>query len=207
MTGNGHAQAAADTLRLYLTIGRTAPDVAAAVDAVATQTEAVTRALADQGVAAQDIHTSGLNIHPVFPDPQSPYESVTITGYNASHSMIVSSRDLGGFGRLLRAMVGAIGNDLGVDHVGFEVADMAPLIEQARQSAFADARERAEHLAALAGRRLGAIEAVSEQHGHGWGEPFGLSTRASGSPPDLAVAPGQQSVGVAITVNWSWTTD
>jgi len=201
VTGSGQAQAPADLLRLHLSIGRDAADVAAAVDAVAEETAAATAALIENGVAAADIRTSSVNVHPQYGD------SMRVTGYRAAHSMIVSTADLTGFGRLLSAAIEVVGNDLGVEHLGFDIADKTALVEQARHSAFADARRRAGHLAVLADRQLGRIEAVTEQQVIGPAEPMmfdsmKLSVGRSAAP--LAVTPGQQTVEVSLVVQWAW---
>lgn len=202
VTGTGQAQAPADLLRLHLSIGHDAADVSAAVGAVAEKTDAATAALVAQGVAAADIRTSSVNVFPQYAD------SMRVAGYRASHSVTLSTTDLTGFGRLLSAAIDAVGNDLGLDQLTFDIADKTALVEQARHSAFADARQRAGHLAELAGRELGRIESVAEQHGYGPIEPVMFAARGmSELAPDLAVAPGQQTVEVSLTVWWAWAAD
>jgi uncharacterized protein YggE len=92
-----------------------------------------------------------------------------------------------------------------VDQVGFDVADKTDLVVQAREAAFADARERAEHLARLAERTLGRLESVEESPLHG---PVSLSlahARKLGPVPlGFGVEPGRQTVELALTVQWSW---
>ncbi|WP_328991084.1 SIMPL domain-containing protein [Kribbella sp. NBC_01245] len=201
VTGTGQAQAPADLLRLQLSIGRSASDVSDAVDAVAGKTEAAKAALIGQGVAAADIRTSSVNVFPEYGD------GMRVTGYRASHTLSVSTADLTGFGRLLKAVVAAVGNDLGLDQLSFDIDDKTALVEQARHSAFADARDRARHLADLAGRELGVIDSVIESRNHGGYEPMDfavpLKGRAAGSP-EIAVSPGQQTVEASVTVRWSW---
>jgi len=197
VTGTGQAQAPADLLRIHLNIGRDAADVSAAVEAVAEQTEAVTAALSGQGVAAADLRTSAVNVYPHYG------ESMQIAGYRASHSLTVSTADLTGFGRLLKVAIDAIGNDLGLDQLTFDIADKSPLVEQARQSAFTDARQRAEHLAELSGRRLSRIESVVETRDYG--PPVPMASPSGGrASADIAVAPGQQTVESSVTVRWAW---
>jgi uncharacterized protein len=195
VTATGQASAPADLLRLSLSVGHDAQDVAAAVAAVAERTDAVTAALREQGLAAADIQTSSVNVFPQYGD------AMRVAGYRASHSLSVSTPDLSGFGRLLTAAVNAAGNDLSVEQVSFGVADNTALLDEARRSAFADAREKAVQLAELAGRPLGSIEAVEETYG-GY-HPIGRESSALAAP-DLAVAPGEQTVQASLTVQWSW---
>jgi uncharacterized protein YggE len=197
VTGTGEASAPADVLHLSLSIGHDAADVAAAVAAVAERTDAVTAALRGQGVAATDIRTSAVNVYPQYAD------SMRVAGYRASHSLTVSTTDLDDFGRLLKAAVDAIGNDLSVEQLSFDVRDKTGLLEQARHSAFTQAREKARQIAGLADRPLGIIEAVEETHGGHY--PIRQQAKADLSlSPELAVAPGEQTVEASLTVRWSW---
>src|SRR5690606_33655505 len=60
---------------------------------------------------------------------------------------------------LVRALVGSLPH---VESVTLEVADETALHRRAREAAFADARQRAELYASLAGRTPGAVHLVSE---------------------------------------------
>jgi uncharacterized protein YggE len=200
VTGTGQATAPADLLRLTLSVGHDAADVAAAVAQVAEKTDAVHAALSAQGVEAKDIETSTVNVYPQYKD------SMTVASYRASHSITVTTRNLTGFGDLLNAAVDAVGNDLGMDGLNFDVADKRPLMDQARQLAFAQAREKAAQLAELAGQSLGSISAVTEGYGHG---PIPLvmeqSAKASGAYDSaLAITPGEQTIQISLDVRWNW---
>ena len=59
---------------------------------------------------------------------------MSVAGYRASHSLTVTTADLTGFGRLLNAAVDAVGNNLGLDHLQFDVEDKSPLLDQARRA-------------------------------------------------------------------------
>jgi uncharacterized protein len=197
--GAGSAAAPADLLRLTLGVGCDAGDVADAVDAVGGKTAAVVAALRGQGVGEGDIRTTGVQVFPNYGN-----EPMRVETYRASHSITVSTKDLDGFGRLLTAAIDAAGNDLTVDQVSFDVADKSALLVSAREAAFEDARERAAHLARLAARSLGALEAVEETPAHGPIVPV-YAQRASLSPTaNFEVEPGMQSVEVALSVRWSW---
>jgi uncharacterized protein YggE len=200
VTGTGQATAPADLLRLTLSVGQDAADVATAVAQVAERTDAVTAALKEQGVNLADIQTSTVNVYPQYA------ESMSVAGYRASHSMTVTTRDLTGFGRLLNAAVEAVGNSLGLDHLQFDVEDKSALLESARELAFAQARQKADQLAGLAGQTIGSIAAVAESYGYAPMIREMAAKRASGGfAPDLAVAPGEQTVEVSVEVRWNWS--
>lgn len=199
VTGSGQASAPADRLRLMLGISCQAQDVSTAVAQLGQRTEAVLTALRGHGVRDQDLHTTGLNTHPEY-DAGMPARS---GGYRATHTLAVTSRDLTGFGELIDVCVAAAGNHLTLDHVGFDIEDTGALATRAREAAFADARAKAEHLATLAGRQLGGIEAVS-QAGPDFGGGIPLGGRETAMRSDLAVAPAEHTTEVSLTVRWSW---
>ena len=131
-------------------------------------------------------------------------DGMSAAGYRASHSMTVTTKDLTGFGRLLNAAVDAAGNDLGLDQLQFDVAEKKPLLDQARELAFAQARAKAAHLAALAGQSLGSIAAVTETYGHA---PFVLQSARKASEAydsELRLTPGEQTIEVSLDVRWHW---
>ena len=200
VTGAGSAEAPADLLRFTLGIGHDAGDVADAVDTVGDKTTKVIAALRDQGVGADDIRTTGVNVHPNY-----GMEPGQVPAYRASHSIQVETKDLDAFSRLLTAAIDAAGNDLMVEQVGFDVADKSALVEQAREAAVADARQRAEQLARLAGRELGRVESVEESPLSG-PIPIGVRQASSkaGAAPGLSVEPGRQTVEIAVTILWTW---
>src|SRR6266545_4449985 len=160
VVGSGQVGTAPDVLRMTLSVGHDAADVAAAVAQVAQRTDAVIAALRAQGVEASAIATSSVNVHPQYKEMMSP------AGFHASHSLTVTTKDLTGFGRLLNAAVDAAGNSLGLDFLQFDVENKEPLLTQAREPAFRQAREKPAELAALAGYSLGSVSSISETHAH-----------------------------------------
>jgi uncharacterized protein YggE len=198
VTGTGQATAPADLLRLTLSVGQDAADVAAAVAQVAKSTDAVTAALRDQGVSQTDIQTSSVNVHPQYGD------TGRVVGYRAAHTMTVSTRDLTGFGRLLNAAVEAAGNNLGLDFLQFDIEDKTALLERARELAFAQAREKADKLATLAGQSLGSIAAVSETFGHVPLRDAAAKTVSLAFSPEMSITPGEHNVEVTLEVRWNW---
>jgi uncharacterized protein YggE len=104
-------------------------------------------------------------------------------------------------GDLVQAFAGAAGNALTIDHIGLELGDPAPLLAQAREAAFVDARAKAEQYAALAGRGLGKVVDVSDVV-NGAGQPRHelMAARSAGTP----VERGETSVTSTVTVRWEW---
>lgn len=200
VTGAGSAEAPADLLRFTLGVGHDAGDVADAVDTVGTKTAKVIAALRDQGIGADAIHTTGVQVYPKYGMEPAERQS-----YRASHSISVQTAELDAFGRLLTAAIDAAGNDLTVEQTMFDVADKTGLVRRARELAVADARDRAEQLARLAGRELGRLQSVEESPSFG---PIPFAARETAAkaavPLGLSVEPGRQTVEVAVTIQWTW---
>ena len=88
-----------------------------------------------------------------------------ITGFRSDHDLAVTLRDLASAGRILGEVLVAGGDDVRLNGVEFVVEDDGPLRVTARQTAWYDALDRATQLATLAGRRLGAVQQITEQSG------------------------------------------
>jgi uncharacterized protein len=197
VTGTGRASAPADRFRLMLGVTCAGPDVASAVARLGQRTEAVVAALRSHGVADEDMQTNGFSTHVDHDMMGAPSPSPR---YRATHMIAVTSRDLDGFGELVDLCVSAADNDVTMDQIDSDLADPSELVAQASDTAFADARGKAEHLAALAGRALGSIESVSQTQPD-FGMPF-AGRKASRVP--VALTPAEHTLEVAVTVRWSW---
>jgi uncharacterized protein YggE len=130
---------------------------------VDAQMAAITAALQEAGVAAKDIQTSHHGIHyerepmPMLRDgPSAEIQEA----YVVSNMARVTVRDVEKAGAVLDAVVQAGVNQ--VYGVTFTVSDESTWQSQARASAMANARSRAQELADLAGVELGQILSVSE---------------------------------------------
>ena len=107
------------------------------------------------GVPVAGPRTTSTGVH-----PRHDRDGARVVGYTAYQSLVVTTGDVVGVGSLVEASAGAAGDALTIDHVGFEVGDPGPVLARARESAFADARSKAQQYAALARRGLGAVTLV-----------------------------------------------
>jgi uncharacterized protein YggE len=199
VVGSGQVSTAPDVLRVSLSVEHVAADVAAAVAQVAERTDAVVAALREQGVEASDIGTTTVNVYQEYREPG------TAAAYRGSHQLVVTTRDLTGFGTLLNAAVGAAGNNLNLQSLQFDVQDKSALLTQARELAFRQAQEKGTELATLAGYSLGSVTAISETDNHApiRGEALSMAAKAFDAAA-LNITPGDHSVEVALEVHFSW---
>ncbi|MCB0895963.1 MAG: SIMPL domain-containing protein [Nocardioides sp.] len=118
-------------------------------------------------------------------------------GYQARHALLIRCAGLDEAGALVTALAEEVGARLSVDHVGLEVSDTTDAERLAREAAFADAREKAEHLAAQAVGTLGQVESVAEGG-------MGGSPRFARAVPVAAAAfePGETTVEQLLTVTF-----
>jgi uncharacterized protein YggE len=120
-----------------------------------------------------------------------------ITGYEVTNQVRVKVRDLGSLGRVLDQQVGQGANQ--VHGVQFGRQEPAPLLDEARKRAMADARRKADLYAAAAGLKVGRVVAVQEA---GAPSPREMSPRVVMSAA-VPVAPGEQEIHASVTVTFT----
>lgn len=187
VTGHGAASAVPDTAVLRVAAVHRAASLADALAGAESARAEVVRAAGDLVVS-----TSNLSVWPVREPGQERDE------LEARHALTIAVGDLVVAGELLGRLASEIGDRLVVDGVELAVGDPSAAVAAAREAAFADARNRAEHLAALAGVTLGLVEAVLEG-GSAAPAPLGLAKA------EVVLQPGETSVTAAVTVTWSVT--
>lgn len=158
--GFGQAFGAPDMARVQLGVQTSSTDVLEAYNAANSAIEQVIAALIAQGIAEQDIQTTGLYLYqetPYNPETGQPSETPI---YRVQNSLNVTVRDVATVGSVISTGVGAGANT--INGLSFSIADPAALAEQAREAAIADARQRAEQLASLTGVTLGSPTIIVE---------------------------------------------
>ena len=128
--------------------------------------QAVKAALLAQNIEEKDIQTRHFDISAERYGPEGllPEDQVQ---YRVRNIAFVIIRDLDNIGGVLDAAIGAGANDIG--SVRFSLENPAALESEARAMAVADARAKAEELAALIGATVGEVTEISEIIGHGGG--------------------------------------
>jgi uncharacterized protein YggE len=197
VTGSGRASVSPDVVRLDLRIGHDAHDVAAALSGAASGIAQVGRIAREHGVADADIRTLDASVN------QRWDNTGTAVGFTAQQRLGLTVRRLDAVGEVLEAAAAAVGNALLVDQVRLDVADRSEGMSRARDSAFAEARTKAEQYASLAGASLGAVLGVSEAGALPVGAPrmmaVAMARDTAGSMP---VEGGDLELAASVTVTW-----
>lgn len=193
VTGTGTVSAVPDQAEFSFGVERQARTAQQAfADASAGMTRLV-EALRRSGIAAADIQTQQVSISPRYSDNGSD-----IVGYSASSAVSAKLTDLARAGAVIDAAVAAGANQ--VFGPSLSVGDRTQRYQQALRSAVADARTKAQALAAASGLTLGRIATVVEA---GAAPPPVPVAEAAGRASDVQIEPGTQAIEASVIVTFS----
>ena len=209
-------QSSPDLALFQVGVSTIAPTATAALTENARKMENVIARIRSAGVAAQDIQTSGISVHPQHNNParqpNGSYSQPRIIGYNANNGVTVRYRRLSEVGALLDALVAAGANN--INGPSFTIEDPAARIVEARDKAIATAQARADDYARKLGMRGARLLSVTEGAG---GRDYGNDIMVTGSrlqsfavaestpPPVSPVEPGQIATRVSMFVQYALT--
>jgi uncharacterized protein len=153
-------------------------------------------ALKAASIEEKDIQTSRMSLQPQYaPNRSGP---PAIVGYQASNRVTVRLHDVTKVAGVIDMLVGAGATDIG--GINFMVSEASKLLDQAREQAIADARRKAEIYAKAAGVSLGAPLDITEEGTPG---PMPYRKMAVGMAAATPVAPGEQTLRIAVNVSWA----
>lgn len=204
VTGEGRVTGKPDVLRVTVGASVTAEETQEALETANTKASAIIETLKEQGVDEDDIQTQEFSIHPQYGDPRGDGEPA-ITGYTVTNLVEAKIRELDRAGDIMDAAVAAGGQGTRVHGVQFSLEDNEALLADARQAAFANAREKAQQYAELAEVGLGEVVSISEiQSNRPVPMPFAEdAAEAAGARASVPIETGQQEVSVMVTTVWS----
>ena len=194
--GEGQAAGTPDSLRPHVTVQHRAGSVSAALAGCASRLEAAVD-VARRFTEPHRIGSTGLHVDRAYDErgQESP------TDWSAQHSLRIEVPDVAASGDLVTELADEVGDSLRIGHVEMYLADPGDLAVDARARAFADARRKADELAALAEQRVTRVVAVTEGAGT---RPF--PSGHEGAPAMAKVGtsfePGSATVTAALTVVW-----
>ncbi len=200
--GAGQASGAPDVVRVTVGVRVVRQTVDEALDAANAATERVLSTLDDTGIAAEDRQTRDFSIFPEY-GGESRDGPPRITGYAVSNLVEVKVREIDRVGAILTAIADAGGDDIQIQGVSFALEDDGEQIAAARRAAFADARDRAEQYADLAGVSLGGLIGITDVTVSSPRPVETLGAEAATADVAVPIEPGTQQVTVRVNVRWA----
>ena len=191
VTGQGEARVAPDSAVVRVSAVHRAPGVAQALTGADSAAGAIA-ATAQQFTTPERVGSTSLQIWRDHDEQNRPSD------FQARHSLVIRCPDIQAAGGLLTALADTVGERLEIEGVSLEVSDQSAATAAAREAAYADAVDRATHLAALAGAGLGDVQEVVEGGGLGGG-PVRAARAMSAA---ASFQPGEASIGSSVTVTF-----
>ena len=202
---NGRGQVVLPPDVAYVTIGvhTEAADVSQAVQDNADQVAAVMTALAEAGVAQEDMQTSNFSVYTMDNyDPQTGL--ISGKKYSVDNTVNVTARDLAVLGGLLDNAITAGANSIW--GVTFDLENKDASLAEARDMAVQDAVAEAQALASATGVTLGDIINVSytDTGYYNYYPYYGLGGGGGGDAgAATSIVPGQITVSAEVFITYA----
>jgi uncharacterized protein YggE len=196
VSASGTASAAPDRAVLRLAAETSAPSVQAAMERATAAIEVMRSALLEAGVEASALRSTEAS---VYRDHDRGAR-----GFIARFGLSATVNDVTSAGAAAQAALAAGADSARLEGLSYAHSDPAALNATAREIAFANARTKAEQLAGLAGRALGAVEEITERDGAGGGPIVPVPMIAAEAAAPMSFDAGEQEVSVSVTVRWAW---
>lgn len=193
VTGNGTVNATPDKASFDFGVQVNASTASAALSKVNQQARTIIDALKRAGIPASDIQTSSVSLW-----PQTSSDGNTITGYQASNSVTVTS-DIKQSGALVDAATNAGANN--VNGPNLSVGDQSSFYAKALKLAVQDAQTQAQAIAAASGLTLGGIVHISNQNETPTPIMYGAALDAAKASTPIEA--GSQQIQASVTVTYS----
>lgn len=198
ITVQGTAQILADPDEVSVTANAsvTAGTVGSAQEAMNAIVAAATEKLLALGVLDEDIVTNDYSYHPRY-----NYDTNTVTGYEANHTLAITCRDV----QMLDGVIGAL-TDSGFSNiysVNYDVSTRSELYQQALELAIRRAEEKALRMAQTGSLTITGIRSISENGGYNEGYAVNVTADASvlrGKAEATGIRSGSVSVSAGVTV-------
>lgn len=208
VTGKGDVEKSPDTAKVSFSVRSEKKVLKDAQAEVSGKIDTIKKALMAAGVEEKYIKTDSYTSYPQYDYPQNPcYAGIcktvspTLRGYEVSHSITVSIKNLENVEAALGILATNAVTDMSGPSFGFE--DDKLVAREARDAAIADAKSEAEKLAEALGVKLVRIVSFSE---NGGGYPVPMYARMdaiAGSTKEVSnpiIPVGAQKVESNVTV-------
>ena len=196
VTGEGEVAIVPDLAIIGAGVTTTGKTAREASESNAKMMTAVMAALNAAGIAERDVQTARLSLHPVR---DTKGNELRITGFQASNQVTVKLRDVAKTADAIDRLVAAGAND--ISGIQFVVSSPSKPLDEARQTALADARRKAEVYAKAANVTLGAAVSITEEGGAMPGPVMMRAVKNAETP----VSPGEQIQRISVSVSYELT--
>jgi uncharacterized protein YggE len=196
VSGAGTATAPPDMAEITTGVVTRAATAAQALAQNSQAMERLLQSLGALGIAARDIQTTNVSVSPQR-RPAREGQPSDILAYEVINQVHVKVRDLPSLGRVLDQQVSQGANS--IYGIRFGLIDPAPLLDEARKRAMADARRKAELYAAAAGLKVGRVVSVQEAGAASPRPEVGARAMMSAVP----VAAGEQEIQASVGVTYA----
>jgi len=199
VTGFGEAVGTPDSGTIQLGFGTSSADIEQAMSASNSTLDKITQAVVALGIDPADVQTTNFSVW-----PEDRYDPMTgmPTGektFRVDNSISVKVRNLDLMPAVIQAALDNGANNL--YGLNFLIEDTGPLAEQARAGAVADARSRAEQLAAELGASLGPARIASEVYNNSFG-PMVEAAYGLGGGGAPSISEGSLTVNIQVDVTY-----
>jgi uncharacterized protein YggE len=205
VTGRGEVSAVPDIVNLRLGIEAEEVSVAEAQTKATAAMDDVMAALIASGVAEKDIQTQYFSIRRVTRWDRETEQEVVV-GFRVTNMVTATIRDVDAAGTIIDAVAEAGGDLVRIDSIDFSIDDPSDYYDDARVEAMADAKDKAERLADLAGVTLGKPTYISEgaQAAAPVFEKVAVIEfeEAVGAAP-TPISPGEMEISLTVQVNYA----
>lgn len=199
VTGEGQAHTAPDIAHVSVGVSTRAETAAEAMSENAALQQAVIDQLLAEGLEERDIQTTGLNLSPIQ-DHSNDGQPPVVTGYAAHNMVSIRVRDIDALGPVLDRLVETGANE--INSISFSREDMTEAENEARTNAIASAQERAEVMAAAAGKRLGRLVSLSDSQQIDGPRPVMMQAMARAADASTPVQAGELSVSARVSATY-----
>jgi len=208
VSGTGKVTVTPDIATLQLGIEAQEASVGEAQAKASEAMDKVMTALTENGVAEKYIRTQYFRIsqRTRWDDVQ---QQEMVIGYRVTNQVVARIRDMEKVSTIIDAVVAAGGDYTRINNLNFSVDDPSAYYDEAREEAMADAKDKAEQIASLAGMKLGeptyisesAVSPVYETMVYGLSTPMPVPAPAPAPAP--SISPGEIEISVNMQIAYS----
>lgn len=186
-----------DTVYLNFDASNTSKTATDAASQNAQLVEKIVNQLVGVGIAKENISTSQYTLYPEYNYNTNP---ATLTGYQASTTLVVKTNDIAQTGKYIDAAIAA---GAGVSYgMTFALENDQEVYAQAIEQACKDAKSKADTTATANGKKVGAILSVSEGYTASSVESPTKAVLESGAAMDSSttIYPSQIQITATVTI-------